>query len=236
MKVLQFYDESTNVPESITIVSNSHEDKPEVTQKNQDISFKKYSELSIKGLKFVHLNIASLLKNIDELRSIVMKKQIHIFAFNETRLDDSIRSSEIEIPHYFIVRKDRNRSGGGVAIYIHESLIYSVLEHDFLSHLEAIPTIIRLKNTKPIIFINWYRPPNSKNEVFNYYDELISFASGFNCHLIMMGDTNCDILKQPLHLKTKNYNQIKNIYSMNQINTSKPTRIVNSSSSLIDHI
>ena len=159
-----------------------------------------------------------------------------MFALNETRLDNSIRDIEIKIPHYVIVRKDRNRFGGGVAIYIHESLMYTVLEHDSLTHLEAIPVLIQLKNTQPIIFINWYRPPNSKNEVFDSYEKLTSFVGGFNCQLILMGDTNCDILKRPISCQTRNYNHINSVYSLDQIKASECTRIVNGSSILIDHM
>ena len=39
-------------------------------------------------------------------------------------LDDSISDKYIEIGGYEIVRKDRNRFGGGVAIYYRDTLAY----------------------------------------------------------------------------------------------------------------
>ena len=39
-----------------------------------------------------------------------------ILTLNETRLDNSILDCEVQIPGYDIIRSDRNRNGGGVAI------------------------------------------------------------------------------------------------------------------------
>ena len=41
-----------------------------------------------------------------------------MLAGNESKLDHSITDGEIHIPGYVIIRKDRNRHGGGVALYI----------------------------------------------------------------------------------------------------------------------
>ena len=61
-------------------------------------------------------------KNIDELRTILSKNGVHVCALNETRLDKDIDDSEIKVPDYSVIRKHRNRNGGGVAIYIHKDL------------------------------------------------------------------------------------------------------------------
>ena len=41
---------------------------------------------------------------------------------NEIRLDSCVLNGEIEITGYDIVRRDRNRSGGGVAMYIRSNI------------------------------------------------------------------------------------------------------------------
>ena len=48
-----------------------------------------------------------------------------IVGIGETKLDDSISSSEIEIEGYGLLRLDRSRRGGGVACYIKRSLAYN---------------------------------------------------------------------------------------------------------------
>ena len=106
----------------------------------------------------------------------MFENEIQVLALNETRLDSSIADSEMYIPHYSLLRKDRDRNGGGVAIYVHESIHINLVSHDSLERLEALCIKVCLKNTKPIIFLNWYRPPNSKVEVFNHYEDFFVFA------------------------------------------------------------
>ena len=45
---------------------------------------------------------------------------------NETWLDDKISDHEVGIDGYDLVRKDRKRTGGGVAIYIRNSINYKI--------------------------------------------------------------------------------------------------------------
>ena len=74
----------------------------------------KVIHLKLKGFKIGHLNIASLTKHIEELRIFIHENSFEILCINESRLDNSIYDTEVEIDGYEIVRKDRNRNGGGV--------------------------------------------------------------------------------------------------------------------------
>ena len=49
-------------------------------------------------------------------------KSVDTLAVNETRLDDSVSSSEMSIPGYCLERNDRNGHGGGVALYIRDTI------------------------------------------------------------------------------------------------------------------
>ena len=68
-----------------------------------------------RGFKMASLNITSLTKHIDELRILLANYPLDVISINETRLEQGILNSEIYIPGYEIVRRDRNRNGGGVA-------------------------------------------------------------------------------------------------------------------------
>ena len=48
---------------------------------------------------------------------------------NETRLDGTIDNNEVNITGYDLIRKDRNRNGGGVAIYIRNVIPYTICNH-----------------------------------------------------------------------------------------------------------
>ena len=74
-----------------------------------------------RGFKMACLNIYSLVKHIDELRVLLSEFSVDILAINETKLDESIKSSELHIPGYEFIRRDRSRNGGGVGFYIKSS-------------------------------------------------------------------------------------------------------------------
>ena len=195
-----------------------------------------FEYLKNKGLKFVHLNIRSLLRNIDEIKLFLQCNEVHILALNETFLDESIFDSEVNIDNFHLLRKDRNRHGGGVAVYIHNSLSFEVIDYSIPNSLEIVPIMIRPKFSNPIIFLNWYRPPNCHFEIFQQYENLLSFLDRFNYCIVVMGDTNCDILKVPLSAETKRLDEIHSLYSLQHINTTEYTRVTSSSMTLIDHM
>ena len=60
-------------------------------------------------------------------------KAIDILGLNETKLDKTIPDIQVDIEGYDILRRDRNRNGGGVALYIRQSLNY-VNRQDLSSH------------------------------------------------------------------------------------------------------
>ena len=57
----------------------------------------------------------------------MLSKTVDILAINETRLDSSIQNGEVRIPGHTLERKDRNRNGCGVALYIRDSINYKCL-------------------------------------------------------------------------------------------------------------
>lgn len=58
------------------------------------------------------LNVVSLALHIDEIRLILSQNYFGVLALNETR----------HVKGYDIVRHDRNRSAGGVCIYVRKSI------------------------------------------------------------------------------------------------------------------
>ena len=72
-----------------------------------------------------------------------------VMGITESKLDDFILDSEIQIDNYQILRCDRNRKGGGVACYVRNDLNY--IEKDFFPEkIENIFCEILLPKTKPI--------------------------------------------------------------------------------------
>ena len=88
---------------------------------------------------------------MDELKLFMKEISFDILCLNETRLDNTINDNIIKIPGYDIVRRDRDRNGGGVAIYIRN--IISCKNHiEFIpDNLESICLEIQNPKSKPLL-------------------------------------------------------------------------------------
>ena len=66
------------------------------------------------------------MSKIDEHRHIARLTNAAVMRVSESKLDDSVSTSEIEIDECDLLCLDRNRRGGGVACYIRNNLSYNV--------------------------------------------------------------------------------------------------------------
>ena len=78
-----------------------------------------------------------------------------MLAINESKLYDTISDTEVYIPGYIIIRKDRSRSGGGVPLYIRENLSYTNRIDLVLDSLEMICVEINLPHSRPFLVSTW---------------------------------------------------------------------------------
>ena len=78
-----------------------------------------------KGLHFLHLNVRSLIPKISEVRLLLQRTKASVLALSESWLDGSIKDAEINVDGYSVVRKDRDRHGGGVLLYISDGVAFN---------------------------------------------------------------------------------------------------------------
>ena len=78
------------------------------------------------SLQFVHINARSLLSIIDDIFDLLSRGNIDVLALSETWLDETVMDSEICPIGYTLIRRDRNRCGGGVAVYLSERVSYTI--------------------------------------------------------------------------------------------------------------
>ena len=88
-----------------------------------------------------------------------------------------------------VERNDRNRHGGGVAMYIHKFVDYGLREDLSNSDIESIS--IQVKVSKPFIVTSTYRPPGIPVDYFNELDKLFHFLDAEDKETIYLGGTNC---------------------------------------------
>ena len=143
------------------------------------------------------LNATSLKKHMWAFRHYLSTIQTYqLFGIAETRLGPSVDDSFGEIEGYSIIRQDRNTIGGGVLLYIQNSLKAKVLFKSATTQAgkprepKYIFCIVWEGDSPPIFFAVIYIPPdvNFRSDS-QFINRLRSFCSEYR-HKIIMGDWN----------------------------------------------
>ena len=98
------------------------------------------------------LNVNGLQLHLDEIKCLVNEKGIHILAVNETKLDSKITDDLLQIEGYTLHREDRNRNGGGVAVYVRNSLKHNRRTDIPDKYLELICIEIEPIKARPFLY------------------------------------------------------------------------------------
>lgn len=191
--------------------------------------------LKNKGLHFCHLNIHYLYPKLDEIKTLLHNQtNIDILCLCETFLHDKFSDDELKIDGYNFVRKDRQRHGGGLIIYIKSNLSFLHRTDLETNNLETI--WIELKNSKQKSFLigYYYRQPSSTIDWITKIENNIERAVSSNQReVILLGDFNINLL----HDNSSTRSWIRTINSLNfQQLINNPTRITAVSETLIDHM
>ena len=137
-------------------------------------------------------------KHIDSFRETFENGNYHIIANTESWLNDHIYDSAVSLHNYFLLRHDRTHSGrgGGVCLYIHNSLKAKVLHtsNNVQYHPEFMLTEIRPTPTSTLLFSIVYRPPGVC--FLNDFFDVLSVHSHRYSDVIIVGDFNTDMSRQ----------------------------------------
>ena len=145
----------------------------------QFIDGKTWEPLKTRGLHFFHLNVNSLLSEIDELRDITNYIKPAILDITESKLDSFVMSAEVTFNSYSIIRNDGNRNGGGVPCYIRNDLCFNY-KNIFSNSIEHVFFEIQMPKVKPIAIGIFYRPPNENNFLNIFSNEFQQIDSKTN--------------------------------------------------------
>ena len=156
------------------------------------------------------MNIVSLRKHRRELEIVLKDNDIDIIGLSETRLDETVRDSDVNINGYNIYRNDRNTNGGGVAIYVKESLSEPTVKIKS-DKLELVALEFTPNHAKPFLVMCWYHPPTSgvDDASFENLRDILRKVDKEEKEMILIGDTNCDFKNN----QNANAKKLKTIYS-----------------------
>ena len=184
-------------------------------------------------------NINGLRSHLDELKLMINDLGIHILALNETKLDPGYPKELTDVSGFQQERLDRTCHGGGVSIYIRDSIKYKLRSDVPTDDLEMICIEVEPPKSKSFLVLAWYRPPSDPVGTFDKLEKVLSFLDKEGKEIILLGDTNCDLTpklaEQPLDNDSKHMLDLYELFSFKQL-VEEPTRVTLATSSIIDHV
>ena len=198
-----------------------------------------------KGLKFVHLNIRSIVKKIDQIRTLISGASLDVFSLSETWLRKYLSTQIVHLKGYKLFRLDRAtkgrngkvKRGGGLITYVNEKLASNSELLDDLcvsnEHVEAQWVFIHRPQSRNICICNLYRPPNGNlTKAISYLENCIQTFNLSKTEVILMGDLNVNYVNKgsPSY---KKFNFFAKSMGLTQ-HISTTTRNTDKSKSLID--
>src|SRR5260221_4024738 len=144
------------------------------------------------------MNTNGLLSKRADLQIVIHDEKPAIICCQETRLDDSIQSSEIFPEEYLVLRKDRNSRGGGVCIAITSNYVATPCP-ELDSDSESIWIKLQIVGQKALYVCSYYRPPSSDVDYMEQLRHpLEAIMSKYHRkgtpHVIVVGDFNYPLI------------------------------------------
>ena len=132
------------------------------------------SALKVRGFKIASINVTSLPLHIEELRLIMADRCLDLLSVNETRIGSTITENLFHIDGYSILRKDRNRNGGGVCIYLRSNINYC-LRNEIIpnNEFEMLSVDIKKPNSKAFNVTAAYRHPSCTVGFFEALEAIV---------------------------------------------------------------
>ena len=158
---------------------------------------------------------------------------LDILAINETKLESADCDGLLNLPGYTLIRRDRDKFGGGVCVYLRHSINFSRMLDFEDENLEMIVLEIQKPNSSPFLFASWYRPPKLPLEYFESFESFLAKADSKYQEVYLLGDLNCNFLCDPLEAHTKHLLDVLINFQFMQV-LNEPSRVTPKTKTLID--
>ena len=162
-----------------------HEVSREASQTSIDITF---------SLQIALTNAQSLSGHIDEFRNFFSDKNYHVIAVTESWLKDHMYDASVSLDNYYLLRRDRSFSGGGgVCVYVHNSLRARCVasSRDVEKRPEFLMIEISAGDAPNLLLCVVYRPPRIRH--FDDIVEAFTDISYSYSDIIIVGDFNINM-------------------------------------------
>ena len=163
----------------------------------------------------------------------MQSQTLDLLALSETRLDNTFTDSAVSIDGYTLIRRDRCRGGGGVAMYVRNVIAFKIRSDLSDPDLEFLCIEIQRPRPRPFLISNWYRPPNSPIDLFDKFEVLLAKIEAENVESNILGDINCDMMAVTPANETRHLIELCEVSQYTQL-IKEPTRVTSITKSLID--
>ena len=163
-----------------------------------------------KGFSIYQQNLRGLWNNKEVLEHFINLKNIKTFGIKETLLSSTTRKSYLQIRGCTFERKDRIKTGGGIAVYIKESITYLRQNDLKCDEIEAFwLEILVERGNYCLIGIMYLLLNTSKHKCFEQkLTNILNNISLLNKETIVIGDVNRS------YLDNKNNVLIKGLFKL----------------------
>ena len=199
--------------------------------KTNVLSYYKYN------MSIAHININSIWNKIDEVELLLNEGQFHFFAISETKLDSTYNSFHLRHPNYRLLRRDWKKGGGGLLVYIRNSVPAYRGSRLEPTVMESTCIDVKCHNNSRFIALACYRA-QTKNKPIDFLPSLYSAAESFyniTNELLIVGDLNFNMPAAGNSEPDPHFAEFCDRFCMTNTIT-EPTHVTNCSISLIDLI
>ena len=221
-----------------TFSQNSHSEAEHLASTNKDpISV----NLMKKGYNIGHLNVQGLcgdkLSKFSEISLMLTSKEnekLHIFGMSETKLKNHKMTGTFRVEGFQTpFRKDNDTNGGGgIIVYVRNDIRAKRREDLETNGISCLWLEITPDKGKSFLVGNMYRPPDSKIEYNDRFEEFIVTVLNEEKEFILLGDFNKNLLNADTDREWGNFTTSLGLSQL----ISEPTRVTNNTQTLIDHI
>ena len=197
--------------------------------------------LQNKGYNIGHLNIQGICGNnlckFSELSIMLSSKDyenLHIFGLSETKLKDHKMTNIFKINGFQTpFRKDNNiNGGGGIIVYVRDGINAKRREDLETNDVSCIWLEISPVKGKSFLVGNMYRPPDSKVEYNDRFENFIDNVLTEEKEFLLLGDFNKNLFNEDTDRDWGNFTTSLGLTQL----INEPTRVTKDSKTLIDHI
>ncbi|CAB4039134.1 Neuroendocrine convertase 1, partial [Paramuricea clavata] len=179
------------------------------------------------------LNVNSLPNKFVEIKEWLRCGVFDILSIQETKIDKTFPNFRFYVEGFKYFRRDRKKGGGGIIVYIKESII-AQQKKIACKQLETILLQLRI-GQRQFALISAYKPPSVDNSAFTTeLSMVLDEAFLLSENIVCTGDLNSDLL-QPLsnNKQGKFLLDICDICDLDSL-INKPTRVSENRSSCLD--